>query len=242
MERVTKLNERQLDVIIQLYNQDLGSRKIAKIMDVNRSTIQSAYKQLKLNSAFKKTPAFALNQVEKCCKICKVIKDVSQFRKRAKNNNVSYECYCLICEKEINNNKAKLRAKRLRKESSNFVIRRSVSYFIWKTLKKYNSKKNKSCLKYLAYSIEELKVHLELLFEPWMKWENHGMYNKACWNDNDVTTWTWQIDHIIPQSDLPYSSMTDENFKKCWSLLNLRPLNSKKNNNEGVNKTRHKTV
>ena len=87
-----------------------------------------------------------------------------------------------------------------------------------------------------------MRNHLESLFEPWMSWDNHGVYDKKKWNDNDSKTWTWQIDHIIPQSDLPYSNMIDENFKVCWSLDNLRPLNSKKNNEDGTNKVRHKTI
>ena len=48
------------------------------------------------------------------------------------------------------------------------------------------------------------------------------------WNDNDQSTWTWNIDHIIPQSTLPYTSMDDEIFKKCWALENLRPLSQNK--------------
>ena len=49
------------------------------------------------------------------------------------------------------------------------------------------------------------------------------------WNDEDKSTWTWKIDHIIPQSKLPYSSMEEENFKICWALENLRPLSAKEN-------------
>lgn len=72
-----------------------------------------------------------------------------------------------------------------------------------------------------------------------MTWQNKGTYNKATWDDNDPTTWTWQLDHIIPQSDLPYSSMEEDNFKKCWSLNNLRPLSSKQNLLDGVYRKRH---
>ena len=54
---------------------------------------------------------------------------------------------------------------------------------------------------------------------------------KKCqnWDDNDISTWTWQLDHIIPQSKLSYTSMEDDNFKKCWDLSNLRPYSAKKN-------------
>ena len=77
--------------------------------------------------------------------------------------------------------------------------------------------------------MKELKSHIENQFEPWMTWNNQGLYNLHTWNDNDSATWTWQIDHIIPQSKLPFMSMEDENFKKCWALENLRPLSSKQN-------------
>lgn len=66
-----------------------------------------------------------------------------------------------------------------------------------------------------------------------------GKYDPKTWDDNDNSTKTWQLDHIIPQADLPYTSMEDENFKKCWALENLRPLSSKQNCFEGANKSRH---
>ena len=96
-----------------------------------------------------------------------------------------------------------------------------------------------SIIKYLPYSIKELKCYLENKFESWMTWNNWGAYNKYTWIDNDQSTWTWNIDHIIPQSNLPYSLMTDDNFKKCWSLDNLRPLSAKQNVLDGINRVRH---
>ena len=57
--------------------------------------------------------------------------------------------------------------------------------------------------------------------EEWMILENHGPYDKK--------RRTWQIDHIIPQSSLPFDSFEHPNFKKCWALENLRPLEAMKN-------------
>ena len=74
-----------------------------------------------------------------------------------------------------------------------------------------------------------------------MSWDNWGIYNKDAWDNNDSSTWTWQIDHIIPRSDLPYTNMTEDNFKKCCALENLRPLSAKQNQLDGVNRTRHKS-
>lgn len=125
-------------------------------------------------------------------------------------------------------------------EDITYKLRKDASSLIRQSLKRQNSNKSgKSILQYLFYSIEELKNHLESLFEPWMNWNNWGAYNKDLWNDNDSNTWKWSIDHIIPQSDLPYISMDDENFRKCWALENLRPLNSKQNLIEGTSRTRH---
>lgn len=109
----------------------------------------------------------------------------------------------------------------------NFALHRSNS-----------SKCGESCMKYLPYSIQDLKQYLESQFEPWMSWENWGVFKKT-WNDQDPSTWTWQIDHIVPQSCLPYVSMTEENFKKCWALENLRPFSAKQNYLDGCNRTRH---
>ena len=101
------------------------------------------------------------------------------------------------------------------------------------------SPKTSSSLSFLPYTIDELKKYLESQFEPWMTWENHGVYDVNIWDDNDKSTWTWQIDHIIQQSDLPYVSMNDENFQKCWVFSNLRPLSAKQNYLDGMTRTRH---
>ena len=73
--------------------------------------------------------------------------------------------------------------------------------------------------------------------------DNQGVYNAKTWDDNDSSTWTWQIDHIIPQSDLPYTEMSHDpnsNFQKAWALSNLRPLSAKQNVLDGARRTRHK--
>jgi hypothetical protein len=73
-----------------------------------------------------------------------------------------------------------------------------------------------------------------------MNWNNQGVYRPSLWDDSDSSTWVWQLDHILPQSDLPYTSMEDDNFKKCWALSNLRPLSAKQNLLDGATKIRHK--
>ena len=100
--------------------------------------------------------------------------------------------------------------------------------------------KDNSVLKYLPFTLEELKFHLEKQFEPWMNWNNRGAYLINNWDDNDQSTWKWQIDHIEPHSDFPYDTMEHENFKKVWRLDNLRPLSAKQNVLDGTTRIRHK--
>lgn len=127
--------------------------------------------------------------------------------------------------------------KNRRNNDACFNLRSQVSKNINRILKSQkSSKNNNSFLKYVEYSMEELKEHLEKQFESWMTWENWGIYDKTTWNDNDLSTWTWQIDHIVPQSKLLYSSMEDDNFKICWAFNNLRLLSEKQNLLEGNRK------
>lgn len=108
-------------------------------------------------------------------------------------------------------------------------LRRKLSGQINRMLRTNGAHKARSFLKHVPYTMEELKEHLENLFEPWMDWNNHGSYYVRMWDDNDRATWKWQLDHIIPQSKLPYKSMDDANFHKCWALENLRPYSAKQN-------------
>jgi len=119
-------------------------------------------------------------------------------------------------------------------------IHHNISNLIRLTIQRNGSSKNGKTIKNsIGFTIQELKDHIEFQFESWMTWKNWGKYNSKIWDDNDQTTWTWQIDHIMPHSTFKYTSMEDEEFKKCWALNNLRPLSSKQNFLEGVNRIRH---
>jgi hypothetical protein len=130
--------------------------------------------------------------------------------------------------------------KNKRKNNVQFKLKTNISANINFYLKVNDKSKNKkSTLKHLPYKVDELKIHLESLFQPWMNWNNYGKYNPKTWDDGDSATWTWQIDHVIPHSTFNYSSMEDADFKRCWSLSNLRPYSSKDNFMDGVRRVRH---
>lgn len=76
-------------------------------------------------------------------------------------------------------------------------------------------KRRSGALRFLPYSMEELKIHLEKQFSNEMNWENYGSL--------------WHIDHIVPISSFNFTSECDPDFLFCWSLSNLRPLLAKEN-------------
>jgi hypothetical protein len=126
---------------------------------------------------------------------------------------------CKKCQSKINYNA-------LKKNPARFLMVRIKSAIFSQLIE---GRHGKYVLKYISYTMKELKQHLENQFEYWMTWENHGKYNTKMWDDNDQSTWTWNIDHIVPQSHLPYDSVDHPNFKKCWALENLRPYSAKQN-------------
>lgn len=227
--------------IKELSDKGIGSRKIAEIVGINRSTIVRYYRLLGIDSLSKKPPKTVPFQTEKKCKTCQIIKPVSEFRKRVSETRFGYEPYCYYCEYQKNLDRLKEQYKWKMKNDPSYKLRKNISYAIWEALKKnHSSKYNISFLNHLPYTIEQLKQHLESQFEPWMSWDNWGVYDAKNWDENDVKTWTWQIDHIVPQSILKYSNMEEDNFKLCWGLDNLRPLSAKQNNLDGIKRIRHK--
>lgn len=73
----------------------------------------------------------------------------------------------------------------------------------------------------LGYDAETLCEHIESQFDENMNWENWGRVNNE--------SFTWNMDHIIPQSHYAYTHLEDPRLLECWKLENLRPLDAKKN-------------
>lgn len=168
--------------------------------------------------------------------LLKVIKRTEQDKDKKRTYNKGYHKENRMEVREQQN----IRRKQRRIDDPEYRFREDVSTLVRRALKTAGgSKKGQSIEKYLPFSIEEMRSYLQNQFEPWMNWNNQGRYNPETWNDSDQGTWTWQLDHIIPQSDLPYSSMEDENFNKCWNLSNLRPYSAKQNLLDGVTGIRH---
>ncbi len=146
----------------------------------------------------------------KICKICDVEKNIKEFRFcKYFSNGYSNICKKCMLEKSLINQKIRYR------EDVCYKLKMRVNRSIYKVFMKKNRRSNSSCFKHLSYTVQELKDHLEKQFDENMNWQNYGSY--------------WHIDHIYPQSLLPYDSMEHINFKICWDLKNLRPLEAKEN-------------
>lgn len=71
----------------------------------------------------------------------------------------------------------------------------------------------------VGYTVEQLKKYLGKLFDQETNWDNYGTY--------------WHVDHKIPVSAFNFACPDDIDFKKCWALSNLQPLEANKNMSKG---------
>lgn len=176
----------------------------------------------------------------KMCKTCKKIKlkvDFSKYlHKRDNKERLKISCkdcrrkesrllYSKNVEKYKRNtkeyssrNKEELKRKRTIREAEKrkdrgYRLRLAMYSSIRRALVGNRSKTK--ILSNIGYSEKELSDHLERQFDKKMSWDNYGTY--------------WNIDHIIPASQFSYESERDDDFLRCWSLTNLRPLSIKEN-------------
>lgn len=119
--------------------------------------------------------------------------------------------YYLNNKSKINEYQKTYKEKRLKTDPLYF-LKRKIHNIIYKAVKhKYAKRKN--TLDILGCSYEQFKEHIENLFEPWMTWDNYGLYNGE-------PNYGWDIDHIIPNS----SAKTEDDVIKLNHYMNLKPL------------------
>ena len=78
---------------------------------------------------------------------------------------------------------------------------------IWRALK--GEIKSASTMELIGCTPDELRRHMESLFEPWMTWENHGKGG-------------WDIDHI--KACAKFDLTNPEQQRACFNWSNLQPL------------------
>jgi hypothetical protein len=102
-----------------------------------------------------------------------------------------------------------------------YKLKCRVSKMVWYGLTtKGGDKAGESFFSHVGYTLQELKKHIENQFVRGMSWDNWGTL--------------WQLHHITPQSSYVFTSMDDPDFKECWELENLIPLENKENHRLGT--------
>lgn len=229
------MTEENLGEVKRLFDLEYGKTRIRKATGFPKYIICEMYKKLGITRDY--TPKRPFLGTQKVCKMCSMLKSISEFTLHNAGHGRMVYKYCNLCKK-----------KKIATNTSNYKINlllnneisatnREIARLINIALKYNNIYVIKNILPYSGY---ELKLHLEGQFESWMNWSNRGSYIKNSWDDSDPNTWVWHIDHIIPKSDFKFNSVHDEEFKKCWALENLRPYSGKQNIFDGVNRIRHK--
>ena len=174
---------------------------------------------------------------EKYCGGCKQTLPIKSFNKnRTRKDGLQTQCAICICTqakktrrsdkrmaydrayKERIRNEPELKAHVLEvnRKRNNKRYRTDIEYRLRRIVRTHikdalTENYTPGIFKHLGYTPTQLKEHLEAQFDHRMSWDNHGQYG-------------WHIDHIVPQSSLPFTDYTDPNFLKCWSLNNLQPL------------------
>ena len=101
-----------------------------------------------------------------------------------------------------------------------YKLKHNLRTLIRNTFKNNGYTKNSKTNDILGCSYEYFKLYLESKFEPWMTWENRGLYNGEL-------NYGWDIDHIIPLD----SSVTENDIITLNHYTNLQPLCSYTNRN-----------
>lgn len=173
-------------------------------------------------------------QVEKLCKIlCPDLAGVAYFFSVGENEIIEWstihEEFKIAALRgydghgfylQAQRDKQEKRNKRKRKLLAESPLQRVINNVRSQVHYHLKNKNGRHSFDLLGYSCEELMKHLEAQFKPGMTWHNYGRY--------------WHIDHKTPVSWFSYETSECEEFKKCWALSNLQPLeatlNLKKNN------------
>jgi hypothetical protein len=95
-----------------------------------------------------------------------------------------------------------------------FFIKNKIRRTVKKSLYRKGYTKKSKTNDILGCSYEEFLNHLESLFEPWMNWENKGLYKMG------VSNYGWDLDHKTPLA----SAKTEEEVIKLNHYTNIQPL------------------
>ena len=106
-----------------------------------------------------------------------------------------------------------LRDKVRKKSEPLFKLKSSIRSNINRAIKRKNFVKKSRTQQILGCSYKEFKLYIEDKFEPWMNWDNHGLYNGK-------QNYGWDLDHITPID----TAQTEEEVVDLNHYTNFQPL------------------
>lgn len=98
--------------------------------------------------------------------------------------------------------------KQRREKDPKFRLDQNMKNLVYHSLR--SKKAGRKWKTLVNYTLKQLMEHLESQFDDKMNWGNYGSY--------------WTVDHIKPRSLFKYTFPEDPEFKECWDLENLQPL------------------
>lgn len=173
--------------------------------------------------------------MEKRCTKCRKVKVLSDFHAdRGEKDGRRAACKVCVCAawrkryadneevmREYERRKRRTRNPEIHKKANAKLrgtpkgkLNNCMSRSIWHSLKN-GSKGGRHWENLVGFTVDQLKKHLEKKFGPGMTWENYGTY--------------WHIDHETPIAVFNFENPENIDFKRCWALKNLRPLEAKEN-------------
>jgi hypothetical protein len=141
---------------------------------------------------------------------------------------------CMYCETEQRIQKQKSKPKSAKK-TGQARKQKFINTFVT-SIKQSLSKRNNTYIhittryvwheieKHLGYNKQDFIDHIDkqIAASNWMTYDNWG---KPKFPGDKK----WQLDHTKPRSSFRYKKISDESFKQCWSLNNLKPLEARMN-------------
>jgi hypothetical protein len=140
------------------------------------------------------------------------------YRENNKDSINSYQKIYYSENKEIISKRQRIYETERRKTEPIFKLTGNIRNMIRKALKSNGYSKKSQTHNILGCSFENFKTYIESLWEPWMNWGNHGLYNST-------KGYGWDVDHIIPLA----SAKTEDDITRLCHFSNLQPLCSKIN-------------
>ena len=213
MEKIKFTQEQTLKIIDMYYKDSLGTHTISKQIGVGKQVILNLLKEngIELRGSGRQYEG-GKSVSDKRYYSKNKEKRLKYFSDWGKENRDYLREYHSKWREKNKEHLRETRNKYERNRKHNDPMYKLIANFrtaLCTVLKENNLTKCGHYFEILGYSPEDLKQHLDGLLTDGMTWENYG---------------EWHVDHIIPITSFNFTSVYDEEFKKCWSLSNLQPM------------------